>query len=135
MEQYRRETPKEKIDNKWQCLKESIKHVNESAPKKGKKTKQKWITEEILNLMDERKKAKNTPAYKSLHKKVQNKCREAREQWINSKCEEIEECNRNNSTKRMHEEINLLSGSRKGNSGAGCIKDKDGNFLFEKSKF
>ena len=47
MEQYRRETPNEKIDNKWHCLKESIKHANESAPKQTKRVKQKWITMEI----------------------------------------------------------------------------------------
>ena len=34
----------------------------------------------------------------------------------------------------MHEEIQLLSGSRKGNSGSGCIKSKDGNYLFEKDQ-
>ena len=33
IEQYRYETPNEKIDNKWECLKESIVFPNEKAPK------------------------------------------------------------------------------------------------------
>ena len=134
MEQYRMETTEEKIDNKWQCLKGSINHANKAAPKKVKRAKQKWMTDEILDLMDQRKKAKNTPEYSSLKKEVQEKCRDARENWIESKCEELEECDRNNATKRMHEEIKVITGNRRGNSGSGCIKDKDGNLLFEKDQ-
>ena len=109
-EQYRRETPGEKIDNKWQCLKESIEHTNDLAPKKVKQAKQKWMTDEILNLMDQRKKAKNTPEYRGLNRRVQKECRKAKENWIASKCEQIEGFNRNNATKRMHEEIKVITG-------------------------
>ena len=41
MEQYRFETPTEKIDNKWDCFKESIKFANERVPKMKKRAKQK----------------------------------------------------------------------------------------------
>ena len=50
------------VEKKWKCLKESILHANENAaPKLERKMKQKWMTDQILEKMEERKKAKNSP--------------------------------------------------------------------------
>jgi len=58
MEQYRRETQEEVIDNKWENLKLSIQRANKILPPKDAKKKQAWITDEILNRMSERRKVK-----------------------------------------------------------------------------
>ncbi|XP_068728637.1 craniofacial development protein 2-like [Montipora capricornis] len=50
-------------DKEWQLLKLSIQRANETAPKVERKAKQCWMTKEILEKRETRKKAKNTPAY------------------------------------------------------------------------
>ena len=54
--------------------------------------KQDWMTAEILELMDERMKMKNqTGEYELLDKKVRKMCREAKDNFYNKKCAEIED--------------------------------------------
>lgn len=73
------------------------------------------MTLEILELMEERKLAKNIPAelgterYKELKNKVQNECRKAKEKFLNEECREIERLQEINSaayhkkkSKNMH---------------------------------
>ena len=50
-------------ENQWQCLKNSIIHANETALKVEKMLKKKWITDEIMEVMESRKQAKNTPVH------------------------------------------------------------------------
>ena len=123
-----------KIKAKWENLKSSILHANESAPKVEKKGKQRWMTDDILEKMEIRKRAKNTPDYKIYHKEIQKACKLEKEKWVNEKCEEIEENLRVNGTKKMHANIKELVGDKKGNAGSSCIKDKGGKMLFEKDQ-
>ncbi|XP_047489118.1 uncharacterized protein LOC125039323 [Penaeus chinensis] len=49
-------------------------------PKKKKTTKSKWMTQEILNQMDERRKVKrDSQKYNHLHRTIQHKCRREKE--------------------------------------------------------
>ena len=124
------------VEKKWKCLKESILHANETAaPKLEKKVKQKWMTEQILEKMEERKKAKNSPMYDKLNKEIKKMCKEQKEKWYNSKCEAIEKNLNLNGTKKMHQEIKeMVGGGKKSNNNGGCIKDKNGKMLFEKDR-
>ena len=65
-------------------MKESLNEVMaDKVPKMQKKQHKKWMTEEILNLMEDRRKAKsNTDLYKTLNTLIKDKCNEAKEQWI-----------------------------------------------------
>ena len=121
-------------DKKWQHLKLSIQHANEIAPKVERKAKQCCMTEEILEKMETRKKAKNTPAYVAHNKEIRKLCRNEKEKFYNAKCDEIEENLKLNTTKKMHDNIKELTGKKKGNTRGGCIKDKDGNMIFERDK-
>ena len=52
----------EEVEDQWEALKNAILvSATEIIPKVEKKTKQKWMTQEILDLMDERRKAKGEP--------------------------------------------------------------------------
>ena len=130
------EEPTLVVEKKWKCLKESILHANENvAPKLEKKVKQKWMTNQILVKMEERKKAKNSSRYDQLNKEIKKLCKEEKEKWYNSKCEEIEKNLKLNGTKKMHQEIKEMVGSsKKKSSSGGCIKDKNGKMLFEKDQ-
>ena len=50
------------------------------------------MKQEILDLMEERRKAKlvNMDLYRKLNKEVRKKCKKAKEDWLNEQCDEIE---------------------------------------------
>ena len=73
-------------------------HAN--SPKIGKKTSKNRMTEEILEKMEERKKAENTPAYEIKNKGIKKSCKKEKENWYNNKCDEIEKYLEMNGTKR-----------------------------------
>ena len=122
-------------ERKWTFFKNSVLHANENAPKIQRKKKQVWMTEEILAKMDKRKQAKNTPEYAQIDREIRRNCRKEKEKWCNKKCAEIEESQKLNATKKMHDSIKELAGnSKSSNSGGSCIKDKEGNMIFEREK-
>ena len=56
------------------------------------KKKQKWSTDVILDLMEERRKikGKNVFKYKELDNAIKEKCREKKETWWSKQCDKIE---------------------------------------------
>ena len=84
--------------------------------------------------MEARKKAKNTPEYEALNKEIKKSCKAAKEEWFNKKCDDIEHHLNVNGTKKMHDCIKEIAGVTKSSSSTGCIKDKNGNMLFEGDK-
>ena len=130
-EQYEQNDTEGKIDTKWNIFKESILTGNKDLPKKPKKASQPWITQEILDLMSERKAKKNTSEYITIDKKIQQQCRKEKDKWLNHKCRMIEIFGLN--TREAHEDIRQLTGQqRRTTHTSNCIKDKDGKILFEK---
>ena len=71
--------------------------ANKVIPKKSKKIKQlHWITDKIKQLMEKRRKYKTDPnQYKEMHKEIQEKCKTAKNKWMEDKCHEIEHKNNN----------------------------------------
>jgi len=120
-------------DERWQKMKECI-HETTSAliPETTGKVHKKWMNENILNLMEERRKAKhNNDKYTELDKKIKTECNKAKERWINSQCQKIEN-NRYTDTKCMHQRIKEVTG-QKSTPKSGCIKSKTGDILMDKA--
>ena len=119
-------------EEKWQRMKESIlESAKEHIPTTKRKEDKKWMNSEILNLMEERRKAKGDETkYKELDKCIKKKCNEAKENWINSQCLEIENNTRIDS-KTMHQKIKEVSG-KKPSAKTSCLRSKDGDILMEK---
>ena len=113
----------------FEKMKESLNEVMvDKVPKMQKKQHNKWMTEEILNLMEDRRKAKsNIDLYKTLNTQIKDKCNEVKEQWMNEQCKEIEN-NLTVDSKYMHSKIKDIKGT-KGCTASNCIKAKDGNLL------
>ena len=89
------------------------------------------MTKEILNLMEDRRKTKsNIDLYKTLNTQIKDKCNEAKEQWINEQCKEIEN-NLTVDSKYMHSKIKDIKGT-KGCTASNCIKAKYGNLLMDR---
>ena len=116
----------------WRKMKDSINQVmSESIPPKPKRTHKKWITQDILDLMEVRRQAKpNAEKYKALNKEVRKKCDKAKETWVNEQCEEIDK-NQSKDSKYMHSKIKEVTG-KNGHTNAGCIKSKEGDILMDK---
>jgi len=66
--------------------------AEETIPKIKAKKKQKWMTDFILDMMEERRKVKgkDISKYKELDNAIKAKCKEEKEVWWNQKCDEIE---------------------------------------------
>ncbi|KAG1651907.1 Craniofacial development protein 2 [Nymphon striatum] len=121
-----------RIERKWEYLKTSIHHgCSTTLLRKEKTAKQPWMTEEILQLMEDRKHSKNSPKYHVLDKEIDRRCRKAKEHWLNSKCDKIEQLELENRTRDMHQEVKSLTNDKKKNNRSGSIKSKDGRMLFD----
>ena len=83
----------------FQCLHSCS--LSTSLPKTTNSKKQKWMTNDILNKMDERKavKGRNEEHYQQLNKEISNDCSLTKENWLNKQCREIEDVERQFRTK------------------------------------
>jgi len=63
---------------------------------------------------------------------IKDNYKEAKDAWLNSKCEEIEKC-RNKDPATMHKKIKEISGQASCSS-SGCIKSENGTVIMEKEK-
>ncbi|VVC27548.1 Hypothetical protein CINCED_3A015042 [Cinara cedri] len=127
------------IENRWKEIKESITLAAENLLERKKQDpKQKWITQEIINDTQKRRvlKNKNDPdsirKYKSLRNKINREARRAKEQWIESRCQEVETMMKNNMQDKAYKVIKTHFGVRK--LKCAHIKNKDGNILIEDEK-
>ena len=135
------ESDEMRLDRKWNCFKESIHTATRECTSKMERSKHKeWMTEEILNKIEERKELKNTVGsaaaeYKAKDKEIRKACLKAKETWFNERCEEILNMEKSHNSKEMHRKVKeVIGNNKKGARTQACIKDKNGNILFEKEK-
>lgn len=121
----------EDLNTKWKIFNEILlKTTEEIVPKVTRKAKQQWMTKDILNLMEERRKAKlaDLNKYPLLNKSIKEECRKAKEEWLNTECKEME---MNRGKENIHQKIKELSGRNKWVTSSNCIKSKEGQILTE----
>ena len=88
------------------------------------------MTQEIRELMHHRRLAKNDPdKYNQIHNIVLQKGKEAKEQWLEEKCQEIERQKYQN-PKEMFKRIREITGKMVSRQSA-CIKSSTGEILYE----
>ena len=127
----------DQCDKKWNTVKQSIKaSLNAVLPRKANKKRQKWMTDHILKLMEKRKHFKNrgTDEYNKLNKQINSECKEAKEQWLINQCEEVEQLEKQYKLREMHSKVKELASKNLKKKTSSCIKDKDGNILFDQEK-
>ena len=124
-------------DKKWTTVKQSIKSsLNAVLPRKSNRKKQNWMADHILNLMENRKQFKNTDKdeYNSLNKQINLVYKEAKEKWLVNQCEEVEQLEKQYKSREMHNKVKELASKHTKTIASGCIKDKNGNILFNQEK-
>ena len=115
------------IEKQWGNLRECInKTAKKVIPKVKRKAKQKWMNDEILILMENRRELKrNSEEYETVHRMIRAKCKEAKELWPNENRREVEDFHRKD-LRSMYKKINDITGRRKACSSTGCIKSTEG---------
>ena len=122
-------------EGEWNIWKESLTSAAEKiVPVVQKKGKKEWMTDEILEKMEQRRKSKvvDWERYAELDCEIRSLCDRAKEEWLNNECEEIER-QQQGDTRVLHRKIKELAG-KKSSAPAGCIKSKDGEIIMEKDK-
>ena len=100
---------------------------------KRKKTKP-WITEDILELCDKRRslkfqKSNHLQEYNSLNKRIRKNMKQAKENWLNNECKDIDNSFASNRSKKAYSIIKALT--KKKSEAINTILSKDGKVLSE----
>ena len=114
------------VSEEWEKIKNALMEATkESIPEIRRRSRQKWMTEEILLLMDSRKGMKRqnkSEAYKIIDNEIKRKCKIAKEKWLNDQCKEIQEL-RYRDTPTMYQKIKQITGKKPRSSGN--LKDEN----------
>ncbi|XP_054737913.1 uncharacterized protein LOC129244320 [Anastrepha obliqua] len=80
--------------------------------------KEKWMNDEILNLMNERRKYRNIniDEYKRRNKEIRDKIRDARNQWMGKQCEDIERLEKLHDSFNLHRKLKEICNLRRYNT-------------------
>ena len=126
------------VNTLWTDIKASIVTAAEEVCGKRKlEARQKWMTTEILEKMEERRLYKNDVTqegqkrYKELKHEVQKLCRQAYSNYCEDKCYEIEHLEATHNP-LLYRKIKEMTAKKHVNVQG--IKDKDGNLLLEPQK-
>lgn len=102
----------ESIESLWDKIKKNIiepctKHLGPDSVTKKKK----WMTNNILNLMEQRRLLKyDQTKYKELQKVIRKEIKSAKEIWMKENCEEIDKLSRTHDDFNMHRKIKEITG-------------------------
>ena len=120
------------IEKDWSRIQTALTETaSKVIPEVKRNARKKWMTDDILSDMDERKewKDKNEAKYNEVNKRIKRKCIQAKEDWFNKECEEIQKLEKKDS-RGMHEKVRSLAGKKKTASGS-TIRKKDGSLAME----
>ena len=94
------------------------------------------MTDYILYLMENQKQFKNSDEDECnrLNKLINLACKEAKEKWLVNQCEEVEQLEKQYKSREMHNKVKELTSKNTKKKASGCIKDKNGNILFDQEK-
>ena len=102
---------KNQCDKKWTTGKQSIKSsLNAVLPRKANRKKQKWMTDHILNLMENQKQFKNSDKekYNRINKQINLACKETKEKWLVNQCKGVEQLEKQYKSREMHNKVQEL---------------------------
>ena len=121
------------MDREWRNIQISLtKTAKEMVPKQEKMRRQRWMTNEILDKMEERRaqKERNPQRYEEMNWEIRQQCDTAKEEWINEQCSEVEELERQHKIESMHRKIKEVVGKKRMARG-NVIKNKEGVIVME----
>ena len=123
------------VEKDWRVLHDALVGASQDIiPTEKRRGRKAWITEEILDLVEERRTLRHKPEelYKELDKRINRICIEREEEWLREKCEEMEQLERSNS-RLIAEKIRELTRKRR-TTRSTIIQDKNGNIVTERGQ-
>ena len=127
------------VEEEWVALRDDIvKAAEDQIGRNTRPSKNPWVTQEILNLIDERRKYKNAAneagkrEYRRLKNEVDRKCKLAKQEWLEDKCKSVEECITRGKIDTNYRKIKQTFGDKK--SSCMNIKSSDGKAIVKKAK-
>lgn len=130
------------VNDQWVRLRDAVQKVGETeiGYRKGPVAKKPWVTEEMLTLMDERRKWKNVNSeegkrkYRELNNKLRRCTDRAREDWFKGQCEEMEDLDRQGKYGLVYDRVKSLTRKFKQGPPQQAIESADGVLLQEKEE-
>lgn len=105
---------KEDLTPTWTMITDTVTNImKNSLGYEQKNKKQKWMTNEILSLMDERRKHKNyadDTVYKNIQRQIRAKIRIAKNEWLKHECTEIERLQNQHDDRNLHKKLKETAG-------------------------
>ena len=114
--QFRKYVEEQEItgENTWVDLKQRLtKAANNCRPKKKRNKRNNWMTDETIELLNQRRNENDQRAVKELTKTIRRRCREAKDEEIEQKCREVEDLENGNETMKMYQLVRQLAPKKK----------------------
>ena len=126
---------RETKETTWEKFKRVCHLVDEKFVPVRKQHKNGWITEEILELMEKRRKVKfDDKRYKEIDRIIKRKCMEEKMKYYDAQCNEIE-LTEKYMPRDHHQRIQQVTGKKwKNRKDSNVLKDKEGNIMIEKDQ-
>ena len=121
----RKNQDEENVNTKWSNIKNTMLVIGkQELNQEARENKKEWMTKEILEMIERRRKAKvgNKQRYKELHRQIQKKVKEAKERWLNEKCDEIERLQKIHDSFNIHKRVKEMTGG---------FRNKQNNILID----
>lgn len=117
-----------------QTINRTVENIKEELLKPSDAKNKTWMTNEILKLMEERRKHKNNnPVYKQIQRELQRKIREAKQKELEEKCQEIEDLQRKYDEFNVHKKVREITGKHKKKVVGKLLNDK-GELIIDRRK-
>ena len=118
----------------WQDMKSIyLESAEKILGKKTKKAQKPFISDEILKLSKDKKKARTEnkqEEYKRLKKELRKKIRKEKKDWLEQECAKINTANEQRKSEELYQQIKKVKGNKLFVKNQ-CIKDENGNTLTE----
>ena len=105
----------------WKALKDTFKDVvDKTIPRKEKKNGPIWMSQDTLQVMNNRRKRKmegNWVEVRKLNGDIQKRIRKDKENYLKEKCRVLEEYDKKGRTRELHQQIREITGKPKINTG------------------
>ena len=135
MKERKKEERLKDVDEGWKEFKNIImEEMERNIPKQKTPCRKPWITTEILEMMDERRKWKCSQTergkqkYRQLNNKIRKTCNKTKTAYWREQCSEIERLAKANRVDKVYEKVKALTGGMK-NKVPTTIKDENGRVL------
>uniref|UniRef100_A0A8D8Y176 Craniofacial development protein 2 n=3 Tax=Cacopsylla melanoneura TaxID=428564 RepID=A0A8D8Y176_9HEMI len=122
------------IETELANFQQAVQHVKEEHLKPDRRKRKQWMTDEILELMEHRRREKGNPiGYKGLQNTIRRKIREAKEREKQEQCMEVEFYQSRYDDFNVHRKVKEITGKIRKKKW-GKLVDDDGNLVVSKDE-